>query len=314
MKDEMPAALSELAMRQRDVVSRKQALQAGMTAGMIKFRVQSGRWRQVHTGVYATFSGELTRRARIWAALLYAGTGAVLSHETAAEMGRLTREQSDVIHIAVPRERRVAAVPGVRFHRITREPGVNRPPYTSALETVLDLVQAADTLDDACAWVTRAVQQGLKVPALRAAVRDRGSMRWRREMEEVFAAAMAGDESVLEYRYTKDVERAHQLPEATRQVAFTGPDGRSGRRDRVYERFRVVVELDGKLFHRDRRKDQRRDNAATANGLHPLRYGWSDVRYYTCLTAAEVAQTLSEHGWDGQPRPCSAGCPVGTAR
>jgi len=285
-----------------------------MTAAMIKFRVQSGRWRPVYPGVYATFSGELSRRARIWAALLYAGTGAVLSHETAAEMCRLTREESDVIHISIPRERRVVSVPGVRLHRITREPGANRPPYTNAMQTVLDLVEAAETLDDACAWVTRAVQQGVQVPALREAVRARGSLRWRKEVEELFAAAMAGDESVLEYRYTKDVEQAHGLPEAKRQVPFIGPDGKPGRRDRVYERFRVVVELDGTLFHRDRRKDQRRDNAATANGLHPLRYGWSDVRYQACLTAAEVARTLSGHGWDGQPRPCSAGCPVGAAQ
>src|SRR5271154_6764139 len=170
--------------------------QAGMTAAMIKFRVQSGRWRPVYPGVYATFSGELSRRARIWAALLYAGTGAVLSHETAAEMCRLTREESDVIHISIPRERRVVSVPGVRLHRITREPGANRPPYTNAMQTVLDLVEAAETLDDACAWVTRAVQQGVQVPALREAVRARGSLRWRKEVEELFAAAMAGDESV----------------------------------------------------------------------------------------------------------------------
>jgi len=75
----MPEALFGLAMRQRDIVSRKQALQAGMTAGMIKYRVRSGRWRQVHPGVYATFSGELDRRSRIWAALLYAGVGTWLT-------------------------------------------------------------------------------------------------------------------------------------------------------------------------------------------------------------------------------------------
>jgi hypothetical protein len=158
------------------------------------------------------------------------------------------------------------------------------PPYTSASETVLDLVEAAETLDDACAWVTRAVQQGVKVPMLRDAMKYCGRMRWRREIEELFAAATAG------------------CPRPP------------GRRDRVYEQFRVVVELDGKLFHRDKRKDQRRDNAATASGLHPLRYGWSDVRHRACLTADEVARTLREHGWNGRPWPCSAGCQVGAAQ
>src|SRR5271170_2809774 len=115
---------------------------------------------------------------------------------------------------------------------------------------------------DACGWVTRAVQQGVRVSVLRDAMRDRGQLRWHAEMDEIFAAAMAGDESVLEYRYTRDVERAHQLPEAERQVPFRGPDGKVGRRDRVYGRFGVVVELDGKLFHPDKRNDQKRDNAA----------------------------------------------------
>lgn len=40
----------------------------------------------IHPGVYATFTGQVGRQARMWAALLYAGEGARLSHETAAEL------------------------------------------------------------------------------------------------------------------------------------------------------------------------------------------------------------------------------------
>lgn len=271
---EMPQELARLVRRQDDIVSRKQALQAGLTADMIKFRVRSGRWRRIYPGVYATFAGRPTRAAQIWAALLYAGAGAVVSHETAFEMYRFAEKRSDLIHISIPHNRTVVPVRGVRIHRIGRGDGVSSPPITPPSATVLDLVETAETLDDACGWVTSAVRHGVRVPLLREAMRERGRMRWHAEMEDLFAAAMAGDESVLEYRYTKDVERAHGLPEAKRQVAFVGPDGKPGRRDRVYEQFRVVVELDGKLFHPDKSEDQRRDNAATADGLHPLRYGW----------------------------------------
>jgi hypothetical protein len=58
-----------------------------------------------------------------------------------------------------------------------------------------------------------------------------------------------GDHSVLEYRYTRDVERPHGLPESVRQVPFTKDNGQEGRRDRVYARYGVVVELDGRLAH-----------------------------------------------------------------
>jgi len=70
--------------------------------------------------------------------------------------------------------------------------------------------------------------------------------------------------------------------------------------------------LDGRLAHRaeDTWKDKTRDNAAAAAGRQSLRYGWTQVKWEACATAAEVAGVLRLHGWDGQPRPCSPGCPV----
>jgi hypothetical protein len=81
---------------------------------------------------------------------------------------------------------------------------------------------------------------------------------------------------VLEFRYHRDVERAHDLPESSRQVAFTGSDGRRGRRDCVYEGYQVVVELDGRRAHpvEAQWKDRARDNAAAVDGQQSLRYSW----------------------------------------
>jgi len=108
------------------------------------------------------------------------------------------------------------------------------------------------------------------------------------------------------------VERAHGLPEPARQVPFTTPGGRRGRRDRVYEAFGLVIELDGRLAHpaENQGKDKTRDNAAAADGKQTLRYGWSQVKWQPCETAAEVARVLRRRGWSARPRPCSPGCPV----
>ena len=49
-------------------------------------KLDSGRWRRLHSGVYAAFTGPPDRAPVLWAAVLGAGPRAVLSHQTAAEL------------------------------------------------------------------------------------------------------------------------------------------------------------------------------------------------------------------------------------
>jgi hypothetical protein len=222
-----------------------------------------------------------------------------------------------MIHLTVPAGRRVSAAEGVSLHRSARVMEAVQantyPPRTRVEETVLDLAQSAKTFDDMCGWVTRAIARELTDEArLRDAMTSRKRLRWRADLDELIVAAAGGDHSVLEFRYHRDVERAHGLPESARQVAFTTRNGRRGRRDRVYEPYGVVIELDGRLAHQPENqwRDKTRDNAAAADGKQSLRYGWSQVKWQPCETAAEVATVLRRRGWGGRPRPCSPGCQV----
>jgi putative AbiEi antitoxin of type IV toxin-antitoxin system len=316
MESELPSTLRNLARHQSGVVSRSQALRAGLSTDMIKFRVRTGWWRPVHRGIYLTFTGTPGRSAQLWAALLGTGPGAVLSHETAAELQRLSDQPAQAIHVTVPWQRRIAAARGVSLHRSRRAGQIvlgSNPPRTTVEETVLDLAQTAATFDDVCGWVTRAFARDLTdAGTLRAAMDLRTKLRWRADLQELIEAAASGNHSVLEYRYERDVERPHGLPEPVRQAQFVGPDGRRGRRDRLYRRYGVVVELDGRLAHaaEDQWRDKARDNAAAVAGQQTLRYGWAQVTRHACTTALEVAKVLRVHGWDGWPRPCSPGCPV----
>ena len=315
MESELPYTLRYLVQRQSGILSRPQALRAGLSSDMIKFRLLSGRWCLMHRGIYATYTGVPTRGARLWAALLSVGPGAVLSYETAAELHGLADYMSDSIHVTVPHDRHVSPPQGISLHRSRKvpAPGEAYPPRTGVEETVLDLTQKARTFDDVCGWVTRAIARQLTDETrLRAAMTTRTRLRWRGDLQELIVAAAGGDHSVLEFRYHRDVERAHGLPESARQVPFTAPNGRRGRRDRVYQDYGVVVELDGRLAHptENQWKDKTRDNAAIVAGKHPLRYGWIHVTQQPCATAAEVAGVLRLHGWTGQARPCSPGCPV----
>jgi len=125
---------------------------------MIDTKVRFGRWRQVHKGVYATFTGPITPDARLWAAVLYAGQGAYLSHRTRGRDQPAHGYPSLAIDVTVPASRRVSRLKmWLSICRRTRpwfggawEP----PPYTIAEETVIDLVQAATDKDDVIALVT----------------------------------------------------------------------------------------------------------------------------------------------------------------
>jgi predicted transcriptional regulator of viral defense system len=183
MASEVPSTLRGLAHHQSGVVSRSQALKAGLSEGVIKFKVSSGRWQQVHPGVYTTFTGVPGRGAQLWAAVLSAGRGAMLSHETAAEIQRLTDKPVETIHVTIPGQRRAVAAEGVSLHRSGRAVETvqrnSNPPRTRVEETVLDLTQTAATFDDVCGWVTRAFARDLTDEGrLRAAMRQRTKLRW----------------------------------------------------------------------------------------------------------------------------------------
>jgi hypothetical protein len=155
MRNDIPPGLGDAARFQAGMVSRRQALRSGMSRSGISSKLRCGRWRQIHPGVYATFSGVVGRDAQLWAAVLYAGKGAQLSHETAAELNGLADRHSRLIHVAIPATRRVKGPPGVRIHlSLHVDPNARFPrgvpPHTFVEETIIDLVNAADSVDDAC--------------------------------------------------------------------------------------------------------------------------------------------------------------------
>jgi predicted transcriptional regulator of viral defense system len=309
--------LTELARLQAGVISRHQALSCGSTRDAVRWAVQKGAWQRVCPGVYATFTGQVGQRARLWAVLLHAGEGAILSHETAAELLGLTDQAPARIHVTVPNARRVVAPPGVLIHISRRTYPKWRyargiPPHTMSEDTVIDLVNAASTLDDAAGWVTAAFARRVTGEwPLRQAIAERSRLRWREHLDEMITLAASGAHSALEFRYDRDVERAHGLPRAVRQASFVNGDGSRGFRDRYYEQYgRLVVELDGALYHagETRGQDRLRDNQAAALGGSTLRYDWTSVTRRACETAAEVFAALGKRGYQGALTPCSPAC------
>ena len=92
----------------------------------------------MYRGAYAAFTGDPSREARLWAAVVRAGPGAVLSHETAAEVHGLTNKPSSQIHVCVPAGRhpgRHRKIRGVVIHRARCLVPQWQPPWTTVKDT-----------------------------------------------------------------------------------------------------------------------------------------------------------------------------------
>ncbi len=322
MSVELPLPSRELLEVQGNAIARRQSANAGIDPRAMRSRVSSGRWQRLQRGVYAAFSGDPARETMLWAALLRAGPDAVLSHQTAAERHGLIDKPSSVITITVPASRHPARVkiPGVVIHRSdailrTRHPTMF-PPCTRVEDTVLDLIQAAPSFDDAYAWICRAIgRRRTTSNRIRQAMDARKKMRWRRELAMALDDAGDGVLSLLEYRYVHRVERPHGLPAARRQARIRQLSG-NRYLDNLYEEYGVCAELDGTAAHPadEQWRDKRRDNANAARGIVTLRFGLADLGERRCDTAAAVAAVLQRNGWRGAPRPCSRpGCCVAGA-
>lgn len=307
--------------KQHQVISATQARATGMTEEQIRWKVKSGRWQSPYRGTYATFSGRLSREAKLWAVVLRAGGRAALSHQTAAEVLGFGRVPSDPIHVTVPGQgnpERHKDLEGVVVHRNSNWQGYDAVlldlPCTPIIMTVLDLVESAATLDDAYGWLSRAVTSRDLPGDLIAAQLDRRKKFARRAwLKDALAEVGDGIHFPLERRWVRDVERAHGLPRATRQARRDGPDG-SRRLDNYYEPFNLCVELDGAAFHRaeDLDRDRRRDNETLiAADAKTLRYGFKEVANHPCDQAEQFARALIKQGWAAGPlKPCKPGCRV----
>jgi very-short-patch-repair endonuclease len=302
---------------QSGVISRAQASEAGYTGKAIDYRLRSGAWRRVRRGAYAAFTGELSREGKLWAAVLRAGPGAVLSHETAAELHGLIDKPVGPIHVSVPAQRRPGQggpLRGVVIHRSRCLVAEWQPPWrlprTSVEDTILDLVAAAGTFDDAYGWISRGVGRRLtSAQSLRKALATRKRIRWRAWIAGALQDAEDGAHSPLEHNYVHGVERAHGLPAARRQAKRRLGSG-TRYLDNLYEEYTLCVETDGLTAHpaEGRWRDTHRDNANLVQGIRTLRYGWPDVTEKRCETAAEIATVLRRNGWPGTLRRCGPDC------
>jgi hypothetical protein len=288
-------------------------LTAGVNRRRLRYLLDAGVWQSPFPRVVVLFSGPLMATTAQHAALLYAGAGATLSHETAGSLWRLCRP-SAFVHVTVPYSRSVRAQAGLVVHRSRSLVGEDvhpalSPRRTRIERTVIDLLAHRPTADAALSLVADALRDRATTPdRLRDAMYRSTKAPWRDVVLSALPDLSDGAQSVLEIK-DATMRRRHGLPSGVRQF---------GRRangveylDVVIEEFRVHIELDGRLGH-DRAneiwRDMRRDNRSEVEGLRHLRYGWGDMVHRPCEVAREQAGVLHQQGWTGRFVRCR-NCP-----
>ncbi|WP_109472215.1 type IV toxin-antitoxin system AbiEi family antitoxin domain-containing protein [Ornithinimicrobium cavernae] len=344
MDQQTEQAVRSVAGGQCRTISRPQALAAGMSSRQIDGQLRGRRWQRIHPGVYATHTGPLDWSARVWAAVLYTGSGAALSHQTAAFIWGLEPRRPSVLSLAIPSRRTVVRQPGLRVVRRRRVEVVRhrRLPITSVRQTVLDLTaQPGFTLDETAALLGRASQRNLLDPAALLELLD---AQWHHPMagrlRRACADAVEGVESPLELRVLRGVIRGHGLAGFELQVphddqdppvsglhvaATANRDGESGHRglgvaggrrhvrrsDLRHRALGIRVEGDGLAWHGGDRfhEDRCRDREAAAVGDVTVRVTW-DAAEDPCQVALDLACTMTHRGWTGVPTRCGTSCDV----
>jgi hypothetical protein len=242
---DLTTAVRALLAEQDGVVNRRQLLATGVSAPGVRSLLRCRRLAVVHPGVYVDHTGPLTTSQRWWAAVLYAAPAALQGRSVLAFHG-LRCGVVDPVAVIIREDRRLDPPDGVVVHRarrfaelVDRCPGV---PRTTLEEAVLDVAEEARTVADAVAVVAEAVSSR-RTTASRIAERlaSRGRHARRELLGAILADVAAGACSALERAYLRDVERAHGLPTARRQVRASSRG--TVFRDVDYEELLLVVAL-----------------------------------------------------------------------
>ena len=294
--DDKERAIERLATTQHGVVTRGQLLALGLGVGAIEARLRKRRLIRLHRGTYAVGHQALRREGWWMAAALAHGSGAVLSHHTAAAAWDL-RPPRDRIDVSVPPEsgcRRSQR--GIRLHRVAVPadevtvlgalPVVTVPRVLLDLATVLaahhleQVIHEADIrgLFDLTA-VQRVIDRAPPRPGVRSlrslldALAGRGAQRTRSELEVRFLALCA----------------RHGLPIPAANARIEGFEV-----DFHWPGTRLVVETDG-AWHRmpqQRERDHAKRLALEAAGWHVIPLTFRQVTEQGPATAARLRRIL----------------------
>jgi very-short-patch-repair endonuclease len=294
------------------VVSRRQLLDAGLSPKALEVRLTRGRLLRLHPGVYAVGHAQLRREGRWLAAVLAVGPGAALSHRAAAALHGI-RESDGAVDVTMTRRVRTR---GVVVHHtttlhasdVTTRSGI---PVTTVARTLVDLSRVLPA--ESVAKLVRELDRlgRLDAAALREALRtsrrqDPGPRALTAALAEHERLATSLTLSELEDRFLVLLD-AENLPRPLTNHRIEGM-----RVDAAWPKERLVFELDGWAYHRDRaafQTDRARDVALVRAGWNVVRFTHTDVVDRPAHIGDSLRELLAAGASSGTRATMSDPCP-----
>ncbi|MBK9180932.1 MAG: DUF559 domain-containing protein [Acidimicrobiales bacterium] len=296
--------LARIAVAQHGLVTRQQAIDAGVPPAALRRRAARGALCAVHPGVFRVSGAPATFEAQLLAACLAAGPGAAASHRAAAVLWCPGTADLAPLEITVPASR------GPRLQRVivhrSRDLSAGHitsrmlVPVTSPLRTLVDLGAVSSPDDVEHVLDAMLAQRLVSVAGVRLTLGQLGR-RGRHGagvLRGVLDRRVLGDErpeSVLEALMAR-LLRDHRLPAAVFQHEIHDDQGRFvARADFAYPELKVVIEVDGFSSRTDRgsfQRDRTRQNDLVELGWLVLRFTWSDVVARPDRVAARILRVL----------------------
>jgi predicted transcriptional regulator of viral defense system len=280
-------------LRQHGRVTWAQLKALDVPDGTIGTWTRDGYLTRVLPKVYAVGHTAPSREADLWAAVLYAGPGAMLSHASAAHHRGLIIYPPGVIHVSTPREK-VKSIRGVVTVHAQRERARSSHegvPTATNEQTVLDL--AADPRDFKLVRRALAVldyRNELDLTALEAICgKGRAGSRALRQALEIHQPELAHTNGELEDAFLYLCERfGLQIPLFNRSMYGFPVDA-------YWPELNLIAEVDGLGAHSEPaqlRKDRRKELTLREHGHRVVRYDWTLVK----AASEQVAADLVRHG------------------
>ncbi|HEU4738795.1 MAG TPA: DUF559 domain-containing protein [Solirubrobacterales bacterium] len=277
--------MAELAARQYGVVALWQLEGLGLHVKVVDRRVAVGRLHRVHQGVFAVGHRLLDRRGHLIAAVLACGSGAVLSHRSAAYLHGILDDSRSRVDVIAP-NRRGRCPDGIAAHRDgTLTPAdrttIDGIPCTSLPRTLLDIAasQPPRTLRYA---VNQAEVEGVfdltdMVELLKRSKGRRGVARLRLAIEDHDPQEQETRRE-LEKKLLRLFKRAGFRPaEVNGHLVI---EGISMMPDFMWRDAQLIVEADSRRVHGTVaafEKDRERDQRLASAGWTVIRVTWRQV-------------------------------------
>ncbi|MFN0061829.1 MAG: type IV toxin-antitoxin system AbiEi family antitoxin domain-containing protein [Myxococcaceae bacterium] len=275
------------AERQHGVLTRTQALGAGLGARQVSLRVERGEWAVVYPKVYRVVGAPQTWRQRAMAACLWAG--GMASHTTAAALWGFDGFSEGALHVATPRN--IWRTPtGVSLHaNWTLARGDARVaqqiPATSMTRTLIDLASQVSekrlehTLDSVLTRGFVTVNE-IKSRLARLCISGRTGAGILERLVNARTGEFHGD-SVLETKLLRLLQRK-RIPRGVAQYAITDDDANLvAQADLAYPQARIAVQVEGFRWHGGRARfvrDLETRNQLQDLGWRVLHVTWEDLR------------------------------------